>query len=378
MSDKRRVVILGVGLHPFGRFPDKPAEDLAREAALEALKDAGIEYKDVEAGYCGWVMSQAGFGLRLFSELGQTGIPITNTELACASSSRGAMLAADAISAGIYDMCLVIGLEKMMRGLIPGAGAGGGAGGGYQTLMGMFLMPGAYAMMAQRHMHLYGTTREQFAQVSVKSHKNAVHNPYAQYRTRLTLEEILNSRMIADPITLYQCCPTSDGASAVVLCSEEKARQYTTRPVFLTGWGGATPIYSRDEPELSEGPTEVLAKKVYERAGVGPEDVNLAQVHDAFTPGEVLTVEKLGFCKPGEGGPFVWEGNTEITGSKPVNTDGGLLSRGHPMGATGGAMIAEITRQLRGQAGERQVADPKVGILHNAGIGGVNVMIFQT
>ncbi len=379
MSDKGRVVILGVGLHPFGRFPEKAPEDLAREAALAALKDAGIEYKDVEAGYCGWVMSRPGLGLRLFSELGQTGIPVTNTELACASSSRGAMLAADAISAGMYDVCLVIGLEKMMRGLIPGAGAGGGAGGGYQTMMGMFLMPGAYAMMARRHMHLYGTTRQQFAQVSVKSHKNAVHNPYAQYRTLLTLEEILSSRMIADPITLYQCCPTSDGASSVVLCSEEKARQYTTKPVFLTGWDGATPIYSRDEAELSEGPTEVLAKKVYERAGAGPQDVNVAQVHDAFTPGEVLTVEKLGFCKPGEGGPFVWEGNTEITGSKPVNTDGGLLSRGHPMGATGGAMITEITRQLRGQAGARQVPnDPKVGILHNAGIGGVNVMIFET
>jgi acetyl-CoA acetyltransferase len=379
MRDGRRVVILGVGLHPFGRFPEKPAEEMTRQAALEALDDAGVEFKDIEAGFCGRVVSMAGFGQRVFSELGQTGIPVTNTELACASSSRGAMLAADGISAGTYDMCLVIGIEKMMRGLIPGAGAGGGAGGGYQTLMGMFLMPGAYAMMARRHMHLYGTTREQFAQVSVKSHKNAVHNPNAQYQTPLTLEEILNSRMIADPITLYQCCPTSDGASAVVLCSEEKAQQYTTKPVFLTAWGGATPIYSRDEAELSEGPTEVLAKKVYEQAGVGPEDVKVAQVHDAFTPGEVLTVEKLGFCKPGEGGPFVWEGNTEITGSKPVNTDGGLLSRGHPMGASGGAMIAEITRQLREQGGARQVPNsPKVGILHNAGLGGVNVMIFET
>jgi len=375
MSEKGKVVVLGVGLHPFGRFPEKSLEEMARHAALEALQDAGIAYKDVEAGYCGRVAPGVGTGLRVFAELGLTGIPVTNTELACASASRAAMLAADAISAGIYETCLVIGAEKMGRGMLGGAGTGEM---GYTVLMGMFIMPGAYAMMAQRHMHLYGTKPEHFAQVSVKAHKNGVLNPYAQYRQEMTLEEVMNSRMIADPITLYQCCPTTDGATAVVLCSEKKARQHTNRSVRLTAWAGGTPMYSRDEPVLSEGPTALLARKVYERAGIGPEDVDVAQVHDAFTPGEVFTVENLGFCQPGEGGPFVWEGNTEIGGSKPVNTDGGLLSRGHPIGATGGAMITEITRQLRGEAGPRQVANAKVGLVHNAGIGGVNVMSFET
>jgi len=352
MSDNR-VVVLGVGLVRFSRYPDKSAEDLGREAALAALEDAGIDFKDVEGA--------VGAGMRTFGELGQHGIPVTNVELACASSSRGALLGADLIRGGIYDVCMVIGVEKMGRGML-----GGGGEAGYQTQMGMFLLPGLYAMMAQRHMHLYGTKREHFAQVSVKAHRNGVLNPNAQYQKELTLEEVLNSRLIADPITLYQCCPTTDGASAVILCSERYARQHTTRPVYLTAWAAGTPMYVPGESALAEGPTKVLADKVYDASGLGPEDVDV-----------VLGVEELGFCRPGEGGPFVWEGNTEISGKKPVNTDGGLLSRGHPMGATGGAMITEITRQLRGEAGPRQVKDARVGLLHNAGIGGINVMAFQ-
>jgi benzoylsuccinyl-CoA thiolase BbsB subunit len=371
MGDKR-VVVLGVGLVRFSRYPDKSAEDLGREAALAALQDAGIDFKDVEAGFHGRVERAVGAGMRTFGELGQHGIPVTNVELACASSSRGALLAADLIRGGVYDVCMVIGVEKMGRGML-----GGGSEAGYQTQMGMFLLPGLYAMMAQRHMHLYGTKREHFAQVSVKAHRNGVLNPNAQYQKELTLEEVLSSRMIADPITLYQCCPTTDGGSAVILCSERYARQHTTKPVYLTAWAAGTPIYVSGESALAEGPTRVLADKVYQDSGLGPEDVGVVQLHDAFSPGEVLGVEELGLCRPGEGGPFVWEGNTEINGKKPVNTDGGLLSRGHPMGATGGAMIAEITRQLRGEAGPRQVKEARVGLLHNAGIGGINVMAFQ-
>ncbi|MDI6857134.1 MAG: thiolase family protein [Dehalococcoidia bacterium] len=376
MSDKR-VVVLGVGLHPFGRFPEKSINELGRTAGLEALKDAGMDFRDIDAGFCGRVVAGSGVGLSVFGELGRTGLPVTNVELACASSSRAVDLAANSILAGIFDTCMIIGVEKMGRGMLPvGMNAGGGVS--FQGAMGLALMPGAYALMAQRHMALYGTKPEHFAQVSVKSHRNGVLNPYAQYQAPLTLEEVMNSRMIADPITLYQCCPTSDGASAVIICSEEKARRYTTKPVFLVGWGGATPTYTPGEVALSEGPTEMLAKKVYEMAGLGPEDVDVCQCHDAFTPGEILTIENLGFCKKGEGGPFVWEGGTEITGKKPVNTDGGLLSRGHPMGATGGAMITEIVRQLRGEAGPRQVANAKVGIQHNAGVGGIEIMIYQT
>jgi acetyl-CoA acetyltransferase len=376
-DDGTRVVILGVGLHPFGRFPEKSMSDLGRTAALEAMKDAGVGYNDIQAGYCGRVVASTGVGLNIFEELGSTGIPVTNVELACASSSRAAEFAATAIKAGVHDMCMVVGVEKMPRGMLD-LGQSGGGGMSFAGAMGLALLPGEYAMQARRHMALYGSKREHFAQVSVKAHKNGCLNPYAQYQVLLSLEEVMNSRMVADPITLYQCCPTSDGASAVVLCSEETARRYTTKPVYLTVSMGATPIYTPGEVELSEGPTAWLAQKVYEKAGLGPEDVDVAQCHDAFTPGEVLAVEKLGFCEEGEGGVFVWEGNTEITGKKPMNTDGGLLSRGHPMGATGGAMITEIVRQLRGQVGPRQVANAKVGMIHNAGVGGIQLSILTT
>ncbi len=373
MSVNGSVAIVGVGLHPFGRFPDKSVEELGREAALEALRDAGLSYKDVEAGFLGRVNPIGiAVGQRVFGELGLTGIPVTNVELACASSSRAVMHAADLIRSGAVEVAMVIGVEKMGRGMLQPAGDRS-----YQALLGLTILPGAYAMMARRHMHLHGTKPEHFAQVSVKSHKNAVHNPYAQYRTAVTLEEVMNSRMIAEPISLYQCCPTSDGASAVVLASERRARSLATKPVLLTAWAGGTPIFDPKEPGLSEGPTSLLGRKVYEAAGIGPENVNVCQVHDAFSPGEIFTIEELGFVKPGEGGPFVWEGGTEITGRIPVNTDGGLLSRGHPMGATGGAMITEIVRQLRGQSGPRQVANAEVGLVQNAGIGGVNVLTFQ-
>src|SRR4030042_2056959 len=247
----RDVVVLGVGPHKFGRFPEKGLGDFGREAGLAALKDAGVDYKDIEAGFCGRVYDRVYAGLRTFGEPGLTGIPITNVEL-------------------------------------------------------------AYAQMAQRHMHEYGTKPEHFAQVSVKSHKNAVHNPNAHYQAPLSLEEVMNSRMVADPITLYQCCPTSDGASAVVLASAEKARQYTSKPVYLRAWFGGTPKYENGEVDIPEGPTGLLAQKCYQKAGVGPGDIDVAQVHDAFSPGEVFTIQDLGFFPKGEGGPFVWEGNTWI------------------------------------------------------------------
>lgn len=371
------VIVLGVGLHPFGRYPDLTIEDLGREAALAALDDAGIEFKDIQAGFLGRVGGTGppvGVGMRVFGELGQRGIPITNVELACASSSRAIMHAADMIRAGAVETAMVIGVEKMQRGMLAVGGAGAT---NYASLMGLNVMPAAYAMMAQRHMALYGTKPEHFAQVSVKSHRNALHNPYAQYRIALTLEEVLNSRMVCDPLTLYQCCPTSDGASAVILASRRFARKRARSFVRLRAWAGGSPMYNPDAESLGEGPTALVARRAYATAGVGPEDIDVTQVHDAFTPGEILTIEELGYVKPGEGGPFVWEGGTEITGRCPVNTDGGLLSRGHPMGATGGAMVTEIVRQLRGQAGPRQVPGARVGLVHNAGIGGVNVLVFD-
>jgi benzoylsuccinyl-CoA thiolase BbsB subunit len=372
----RPVYVRGIGLHPFGRFPERTLDDLAREAALAALDDAGIAFTDVQAGYLGRVGGSGppvGVGMRIFGELGQHGIPITNIEMACGSSSRAVMLAEDAIRAGRVDVAMVIGVEKMERGML----RVGGDTENYASILGLNVMPAAYAMMAQRHMAAYGTRPEHFAQVSVKSHRNAVQNPNAQYRIAITLEEVMASRMVCEPLTLYQCCPTSDGASAVILTSASFAKRHTTTPVRLRGSAGVSPVYERGHEPQGEGPTSLAAERAYARAGVGPADVSVTLVHDAFTPGEILTNEELGYVPRGEGGPFVFEGGTEITGRCPVNTDGGLLSRGHPMGATGGAMIAEVVRQLRGQAGARQVEGARVGLVQNAGIGGVNVLIFD-
>lgn len=372
---EKEVVILGVGMTKFGRVTGRNPMEMAREAGLMALKDAGVDYKDVQIGFCSHCNQPIGTGTDCFAELGMTGIPVTNVELACASQSRGVMLAADMIAAGVYDIGMVIGIEKMPRGMVPILGEQSDMP--YPFLMGLMPMPGAYAMMAQRHMHLYGTKREHFAKAAEKAHRNGSLNLNATYRDVYTLEQVLNSRMIADPITLYMCSANADGATATVVCSKKKAKKYTTKPVLLVGWAGGTPMYEKGGAMLAEGPTAMLGKKVYKMSGLGPNDVHVMQVHDAFSPGEIFTLEELGFCPHGEGGPFVWEGNTEINGKIPVNTDGGLVSCGHPIGATGGRMIAELSWQLRGLAGERQVKGAKVALLHNQGLGGTNVMMFK-
>jgi len=204
-------------------------------------------------------------------------------------------------------------------------------------------------------------------------------NPYAQYQTPLTLEEVLNARMIADPITLYQCSPTTDGAAAVVVCAKEVAHRFRGKPITITGWASGTPEYTPEGVggDVAEGFIARLAGEAYERASLGPEDIAVCQVHDAFSPGEVFAAEELGFCPNGKGGEYIWEGKADISGEHPINTDGGLESRGHPMGATGIAQITEIVHQLRGEAGPRQVpGNPKVGLTHNVGVGGCNVLIF--
>ena len=369
----RDVVILGVGIHKFAKSWDKTIDELSGEAAMMAIKDAGINPMDIEAGFVGNVYEFAPPGPRAFGQILQTGIPITKIETACASSTRALGLCYQLISAGVYDMCMVIGVEKMPRGPIAGLGAGG-----YGDIMGTAPPPGAYALMAMRHMKQYGTKREHFAYVSVKSHKNATMNPYAQYQKEMTMEEVLNSRVISYPSNLYECSPSSDGAAAAIICSKEKAKQYSTRFITMASYAAGGPLWREGEPVYIAGYTPDMAKEAYERAGIGPEDVNVAQVHDAFSPAEIFEVEDLGFCPHGEGGPFVWEGNTGINGKIPVNTDGGLLSRGHPLGATGLAMLFELVMQLRGEAGPRQVKDPKVALLQNGGVGGGVVEIFKS
>ena len=376
-KNMREVCILGVGLHKFGRWPDKSVGDMVREAILAALDDAGVAFKDIQAGFSGRVQDVTGTGQRVFGEVGQTGILIDNVEKACASASTAVRIATWIVGAGLYDIVLCTGVEKMQRGLV-GVGAGTSGEESYGRLMGMGIMPSVYAMRAMRHMKEYGSTREMFAQVSVKSHKYGALNPYAQYQKEMTLDEILNARMIADPLTLYQCSPTTDGAAAAVVCAKEVAHRFRGKPITITGWASGTEEYNPIGVggDVAEGFIDRLAREAYERAGVGPEDIDVCQVHDAFSPGEVFAVEELGFCPLGEGGRYIWEGKANIEGEHPVNTDGGLESRGHPMGATGIAQLAEIVWQLRGDAGPRQVPNnPKVGLTHNVGVGGCNVFV---
>ncbi|MDD5189937.1 MAG: thiolase family protein [Dehalococcoidales bacterium] len=376
----REVCVLGVGLHKFGRFPDESIGDLGREAILAAFADAGCGPKDIQAAFGGRVFTPNTTAMRLVNEVFQTGILIDNVEKACATSSTAVRLATWAIGAGLYDVCLCVGVEKMERGLVGGVPAGAESRASYGQLMGLGIMPAEYALRARRHMYEYGSTREMFAQVAVKSHKNGALNPYAQYQTPVTLEEVLNARMIADPLTLYQCSPSTDGATAVVLCAREVAHKFTGRPITIAGWASGTPAYSASgvSGDVQEGYIERIAREAYERASVGPSDIQVAQVHDAFSAGEIFAIEDLGFAKPGEGGRFVWEGKADINGKVAINTDGGLESRGHPQGATGIAMLAEIVRQLRGEAGLRQVpGNPKVGLQHNVGVGGCNIFIYK-
>lgn len=375
----REVVVLGAGMHRFGRFPEKSLQAMGREAIKNALDDSGVPFKDIEVAYVGRVLAGMGAGLSVVSELGQTGIPVVNIEMACGSSTSAFREAYLMVANGVYDTALVVGFEKMQRGMLQIAEQKS-----YGTIMGLSVMPASYALQARRYMADYGATQEMFAQVSVKSHRNGALNPYAQYQTTVTLEEVLASRTIADPITLLQCSPTTDGAAAVVICAKDKAAQYSARRMMtIAGWATGSGKYvpkSHDEGdgEVNSGEVTRLARTAFERAGVGPEDVDVTQVHDAFSPGEIFTIEGLGLVGEGEGARAVWEGRTEITGDIPVNTDGGLLSRGHPIGATGAAMVTEIFRQLTGEAGPRQVkgGDAKVGLIQNAGIGGVNVLVF--
>ena len=371
----REVAILGVGLHKFGRFPEKSVNDLAREAIQNALEDSGVPFKDIEAAYVGHVYQPMGTGAEVVNQFGQTGIPITNMEVACTSSTQGLVRAYWEIASGLYDVVLTVGVEKMQRGLL----AGTSAAGSYEEIMGLKVMPAVYAMKARRHMHQYGTTFRQLALCSVKEHKNGRLNPYAQYQKPCTAEEVMNSKMIADPITLLMCSPTSDGASAAVLCTRKKADQYTSKTVItIAAWAFGSDLYAREEGESEFAGVEVLAQKAYERAGIGPEDVDVAQIHDAFSPGEIFLPEALGLLPKGEGGPWVEAGRTDIEGDIPINTDGGLVSRGHPVGATGLAQVAELVWQLRETAGPRQIPKrPRVALQHNAGIGGVCVNIFK-
>ena len=369
----RDVAVIGVAMIKFGRYPEKTVPELAAQAAILALKDAGIEMNQVELVASGNLyQSNAMVGQRILQIIGQTGVPVINVANACATGSTAFREAYMSVASGAYDVTMAIGSEQMGKMGLLGAGAAGGDP-AYSTegVLGSGLMPAVFGMAGVEHMRKYGTTQEQFAKVSVKNHKHSMHNPYSQYQTEVGLEEVLNARVVSWPNTLYMCCPTGDGAAAAILCSMEKARQFTTKPIpvaasVLT----SDPWTQRDltMPDINTL-TRNAAKEAYEKAGIGPQDLDLIELHDCFATAELLHYENLGICGEGEAGRMVDEGATSIGGKIPVNASGGLLSKGHPLGATGVANVCEVVWHLRGEAGNRQVEGAKVGMAHVIGLG---------
>ncbi|HTY56951.1 MAG TPA: thiolase family protein [Candidatus Binataceae bacterium] len=375
----RDVYVLGTGMVKFGRYPERDVPDLGGEAALVALKDAGLGMKDVEFMACGNLFqASAMVGQRILQQIGQTGIPVVNVANACATGSTAFREAYMSVASGMYDVALAIGVEQMgKRGLLGGSGGGDPA---YSTegRLGSGLMPAVFGQAGIEHMRKYGTTMEHFAKISVKSHKHATRNPYAQYRNEITLDDVLKSRMIAYPNTLYMCCPTGDGAAAAVVVSESKLKQLAggrKRPKVAASVLTSDPWVERDLtlPDVSTL-TKQAAKKAYEMAGVGPKDLALTELHDCFATAELVHYENLMLCGPGEAGKFIDEGggqHPDLGGKMPVNVSGGLLSKGHPLGATGIANLAEVVWHLTEdpRAKERQVPNAKVGMAHVIGLG---------
>ena len=376
MKPEREVVVLGVGLHPFGRYPGKDMPELAREAVVESLKDAAVRWKDVQIAYFGHVYYQGmSLGEATLRELGLTGVPIINVENACSSGSTAFWQAYWGITTGLYDVALAFGAEKVPRGPVTVT-----AEDSPDRWIGADHMMAGYALRARRYMEEYGAPIEAIAQVSVKAHHNASLNPHAQYNKTLTLAEVLESRPIADPLTLYQCCPTSEGASAAVLCAGEAVKRYAPhngRWVTVAGASLTSGTYTprgSDHPAMNPYRGEEAAQQAYDMAGLGPEDIDVVQVHDAATIGEIQQLEALGIVPKGQGWTASLAGRTEIGGDIPTNTDGGLLAMGHPFGASGIRMIHEIVTQLRGEAGPRQVKDSRVGLAHCSGAGDVSTV----
>lgn len=362
----REVAVIGVGQSTFGKFPQKTVIELGREAVVTALKNAGVSPKDIQVAYTSKIYHDMVTGQSILKEVGIRGIEMINVENACAGGATAFRGVWKEIADDHYDIGIALGVESMTTSpiagrLIPPT---------KEDLEGQLglTMPGIFAILARRQMHEYGTTLNDFAMVSVKNHHHGCLNPFAQYRKEFTVEEVLNSRMICDPITLLQCCPNTDGAAAAILCSMKVAKKHTARPIKVIG----STLLSGEYRYLQEDLTisqlgSKTAKMAYEMAGVGPEDIDVVELHDAFANDEMLRYEELGLCKPGEGTRLLREKETWVGGRVPVNPSGGLLALGHPLSASGVRNIAEIVWHLRGQAGERQTLNAKVGLAHMLG-----------
>ena len=389
----RQVAVVGAGMTRFGKHMDRGMKDLAREAIENAMQAAGVEKDAIEAAAVGNAVAglitgqECIRGQVVLRELGIGGIPVINTENACASSSTAFHLAWLYVASGMYDMVLALGMAKLFHAdkkrTFQAIGSAidveqsesfarkmsgeqsAGAGNSRSVFMDF------YANLARQHMDRYGTSREQFARIAAKNHTNGSLNPHAQYQNRRSVEDVLSAPLIAAPLTRMMCSPIGDGAAAVLITTAEKARQLTTTPVFVKA---STLGSSKEHDQDTPGIVPLVAHKAYEQAGVGPNDLHVVEVHDATAPAELLIYEELNLCQPGEGGKLIDDGITQIGGRCPVNPSGGLLAKGHPVGATGVAQICEIFWQLQGEAAQRQVSGAKVGLTENGGgvLGGEN------
>ena len=362
------VYVVGADLIKFGRYPDRTPAQLGAEAALLALDDAGLTVHDIDVVYASSSFNAASMlAQQVLKQIGQTGIPCVNVSNACASGATAFREAYIGIKSGEYDVALAVGTEKNPKGLLGGPP---GAGPSPEGLFGSGTTPAMFAEAGMVHAEAYGTTIEQFAQVAVKNHHHATMNPKAMYQIETPLDVVLASEMIAWPLTKLMCSANVDGAAATILVSERKARELgLSRAVRVRASALSSDPYNPRNPAMldADSVTRITVAKAYERAGLGPDDLDLVELHDCFATAEILHYENLGLCGEGMAGALIDSGDTALGGRIPVNVSGGLLSKGHPIGATGVANIVEIVQHLRGEAGARQVEGARIGMTHVLG-----------
>lgn len=369
----RDVAIVGVSQTKFGELWEKSFRDLVVEAGVNAIRDANMSGDDIDAMYIGNMsgglfVGQEHIGALIAEHSGLTPIPATRVEAACASGGLALRQAIMAVASGYYDKVMAAGVEKMTDVVDATPAIAAAADQEWEAQQGV-TFPSLYAMMANRHMYEYGTTREQIAGFAVLGHKNGALNPRAQFQREISVDAVLNSTKVASPLNILDCSPVSDGAAAVIVCPADEAHKYTDTPIYVRASTQASEtinLHNRKSLTTIQS-TVVASKKAYEIAGLTPKDIDLAEVHDCFSINGLIAIEDLGFFEKGKGGQAIEDGLIERDGEISINPSGGLKARGHPLGATGIAQIAEITWQLRGEADKRQVQDANYGMTLNIG-----------
>lgn len=375
----RDVAIVAAGMTRFGELWGASLRDLFVEAALDTLASARTDHLDsIYVGNMsgGQFVGQEHLGPLMADHLGMAGVPATRVESACASSGVALRVAFMEVASGLSDLVLAAGVEKMTDGGDVTSVLATASDQENEVYHGV-TFPGLYAMIARAHMHQHGTTEEDLGWVSVKNHRHGAINPKAQFRREVTLDQVMGSTMVSEPLRLLHCSPVSDGAAAVLLCPLDRAREFTDRPVRIVASGMATGSMAladrRDVASLDA--VQLSAERAYRMAGIAPDDVDLAEVHDCFSIAEICCIEALGFVETGKGGSCARTGETALGGRIPINTSGGLKSKGHPVGATGVAQAVEVFHQLRGEAGERQVQGARIGLSQNMGGSGASSVV---